>query len=79
MGQHQSRPLCLLNHLGNRIRLTSARCPQQSLEPKPLIQPLGQLRNRLRLVTGRPKFRNYFKFWHIFSVLRRPDFCFCTL
>ena len=53
VGEHKSRPLQLLDHLGHCIGLARTGHTEQSLLLQPQFNTLCQLLNSLRLVTGR--------------------------
>ena len=62
--QNQRGPLGLLNHFGHGKGLAGTGNAQQNLLLQAVLNSFCQRGNCLRLITGRPVFRNNFKFRH---------------
>ena len=64
MGQHQRRPLQLLDDMGHHEGLAGAGGAEQRLMLLAAAQPVDELRDRLRLVAGRLEVGDDLKVWH---------------
>ena len=64
VGQYQGGPLHRLNDLGHRVGLSGTGNAQQNLFPQAVLNPLRQLFDSLRLVSGGGVFRNNLKIRH---------------
>ena len=72
MRQDEGRALHTFDDFRHRIGLARAGDTEQGLMFEPFVQPLGQFRDRFRLVAGRLEGRDNLKIRHAFLLRSEP-------